>query len=69
MRHIALGKLYAVYAPLPHAKSALPGFPPLSDWIGVGKNGGFAEYLVVDARELVLVVSFCPLLAQMYRAR
>ena len=60
MRHIALGKLYAVYDPVPHAKHVLPGFPPFSDSIGIGENGGFAEYLVVDARELVLVVSAGP---------
>ena len=57
MKGIEKGKLYAVYAPVPHSHDLLTGFPPFLDSIGIGENGGYAEYLAVDASELVPVVS------------
>ena len=57
MKDIEIGKLYVVYILVPHAKNPLKGFPSLTDSIGAGENGGFADYLLVDASELVPVVS------------
>ncbi|KAI0695869.1 N-benzyl-3-pyrrolidinol dehydrogenase [Cerioporus squamosus] len=51
---IVRGQLYAVWASVPCAKATL-GFPPFSDSIGLGENGGYAEYLVAAASELVPV--------------
>lgn len=56
MKDIAVGKLYAVHDIVPHAKHALPGLTPFTDSIGIGENGGFAEYMAVDASQLILVV-------------
>ena len=53
---IEIDKLYAVYAVVPHAMHLLPNFPPFLDSIGIGENGGYAEYLVVDASQLIPVV-------------
>ena len=43
-----------MWASVPCAK-AIAGFPPFSDSIGLGENGGYAEYLVVAASDLVPV--------------
>ncbi|KAI0749440.1 N-benzyl-3-pyrrolidinol dehydrogenase [Daedaleopsis nitida] len=51
---IVEGHLYAVWTAVPCPR-AIAGFPPLSDSIGIGENGGYAEYLVVNASELVPV--------------
>lgn len=49
---ITLGSLYAVHAILPCAT----GLPPILNSDGIGMNGGYAEYVVVDQRQLVPVV-------------
>ncbi|KAL1949901.1 hypothetical protein VTO73DRAFT_8782 [Trametes versicolor] len=48
---ITLGSLYAVHAILPCAT----GLPPILNSDGIGMNGGYAEYVVVDQRQLVPV--------------
>ncbi len=57
MTGVVAGQLYAVWAVTPCPRAALPGFPPFADSIGLGENGGFAEYMVANASELVPVVS------------
>ena len=57
VKNIARGKLYAVHTFLAHGRHPLPGTTPFLDSVGLGENGGFAEYLVVDAANLVVVVS------------
>ncbi|KAH9943281.1 N-benzyl-3-pyrrolidinol dehydrogenase [Epithele typhae] len=56
VRHIAKGKLYAIHDLVPHGAHPLaPGQSPLTDSIGIGENGGFAEYILADSVELVPV--------------
>ena len=57
VKGIEKGKLYAVYIPVPHSHDLIKGFPPFLDSIGIGRNGGYAEYLAVNATALVPVVS------------
>ncbi|KAH9939059.1 N-benzyl-3-pyrrolidinol dehydrogenase [Epithele typhae] len=52
---IDIGKLYAIWAIVPHGPNPLPGLPEFTDSIGLGLNGGFAEYITVDASNLVPV--------------
>ncbi|KAI0763324.1 GroES-like protein [Trametes elegans] len=49
---IEIDKLYALHAIVPCAKGSLP---PIDDSTGIGFNGGFAEYVAVDHRQLVPV--------------
>ena len=56
VKNIARGKLYAVHDFLAHGGHPLPGATPFLDSVGLGENGGFAEYLVFDAANLVVVV-------------
>ena len=55
---ITVGELYAIWDVVPcalaHPSTALS---PAFQSIGLGKNGGFAEYIVVNQAELVPVVS------------
>ncbi|KAI0833846.1 GroES-like protein [Trametes gibbosa] len=48
---IRLGTLYAVHAIVPCAK----GLPPILESDGIGMNGGYADYVVVNQRQLVPV--------------
>ncbi|KAI9001480.1 GroES-like protein [Trametes punicea] len=53
------GQLYVVYIVVPCAKRS-PGIPPLDQSVGIGVNGGFADYLLVDAGQLVRVPDGIP---------
>lgn len=44
---------------VPCAKST-SGLPPIEESDGIGRDGGYAEYIVVDQRQLVPVVSSLP---------
>ncbi|KAI0636284.1 GroES-like protein [Trametes polyzona] len=48
---IDLGTLYAIHAILP----CVTGLPPILNSDGIGMNGGYAEYVAVDQRQLVPV--------------
>jgi propanol-preferring alcohol dehydrogenase len=58
-REVKVGKLYAVFAIAPCVTCMRP--PPTTESLfagfGVGQNGGYAEYAVVKANQLVPVVS------------
>ena len=54
---IEMGQMYVVWDAVPHGTHPVAGFPSFLDSIGIGENGGFAEYMVVDATELIPVVS------------
>ena len=53
------GRLYVVHVIVPCTKST-NGVPPLEDSDGIGRDGGYAEYIVVDQRQLIPVVSSFP---------
>ena len=53
---IEAGRLYVVHVIVPCTKST-NGVPPLEDSDGIGRDGGYAEYIVVDQRQLIPVVS------------
>ncbi|KAI0656447.1 GroES-like protein [Cubamyces menziesii] len=46
------GQLYVVHVIVPCAKST-SGLPPIEESDGIGRDGGYAEYIVVDQRQLV----------------
>ncbi|KAI0649383.1 GroES-like protein [Trametes meyenii] len=50
---ITEGKLYAIYDVVPCI--AMTNLPPALNSVGLGRNGGFAEYIVVAAQELLPV--------------
>ncbi|KAI0363860.1 GroES-like protein [Pilatotrama ljubarskyi] len=54
VKDIEEGRLYAVYAIRPCA-ARTGTFPPIEDSTGIGQDGGFAEYVLVDERQLVPV--------------
>ena len=56
VKDIEVGKLYAIWDVVAHGHHQLPGFPPFADSIGIGENGGFAEFIVADVSDLVPVV-------------
>ncbi|KAI0333247.1 GroES-like protein [Cubamyces sp. BRFM 1775] len=48
------GQLYVVHVIVPCTKST-SGLPPLEESDGIGRDGGYAEYIVVDQRQLIPV--------------
>ncbi|KAL7281273.1 hypothetical protein ACG7TL_004582 [Trametes sanguinea] len=52
---ITVGQLYGIWDGVPCAACMATGLPPALNSIGLGVNGGYAEYLAVDATELVPV--------------
>ncbi|KAI0359993.1 N-benzyl-3-pyrrolidinol dehydrogenase [Trametes cingulata] len=50
---IVKGALYAIYDVVPCV--AMNNLPPALNSIGIGRNGGYAEYIAVNAEELVPV--------------
>ncbi|TBU53000.1 N-benzyl-3-pyrrolidinol dehydrogenase [Dichomitus squalens] len=55
VENIEIGKLYAIWDIVAHGPHQIPGLPPFADSIGIGENGGFAEFIVADASDLVPV--------------
>ena len=51
--------MYVVHVIVPCAKS-INGLPPIEESDGIGRDGGYAEYIVVDQRQLVPAVSSSP---------
>ncbi|KAI9001481.1 GroES-like protein [Trametes punicea] len=56
---IEVGRLYAVHTIVPCAKGSVTT-PPIVQSLGLGLNGGYAEYLVVERRQLVPVPEGIP---------